>query len=218
MQRGGADEIDALEFERTLQRLKQEGCNLLLVGSVPDSVLSAASRKLFGDPDERRFRVAVLSGTPRTTVYERLPMTVLDQRATVISHEGVSIPTHVSASVVTVDAGIRDLTSSISETITSFDGSRNFHPGELRFGLDSLGSMLTRYDPMLVRQFLGVVGGQVRGANGMGHYVLPRPYDDELVNVLEPLFDGIIEYRVEAGREERWHFPQRDLRSPWLPL
>ncbi|MGA9402542.1 DUF7504 family protein [Haladaptatus sp.] len=218
MRRSGTDETRALEFERTLQRLKREGCNLLLVGSVPDSVLSAASRKLFGDPEERRFRVAVLSGTPRTVVYERLPTTALDETATVISHEGVSIPPHISAPVVDVDSGIRELTSSISETITSFEGSKNFQPGELRLGLDSLGSMLTRYDPTLVRQFLGIVGGQVRGANGMGHYVLPRPYDHELVTALEPLFDGVIEYRVENGREERWHFTHHDLRSPWLPL
>ncbi|WP_423743897.1 hypothetical protein V5735_12900 (plasmid) [Haladaptatus sp. SPP-AMP-3] len=212
------DEVVATEFARTLQQLKQQGCNLLLVGSVPDDVLSAASRKLFGDPDERRFRVAVLSGTPRTTVYERLPKATLDETATVIAHDTDAMPPHVRSPVVRVDSGIRELTCSISEAITSFDVPGGFRPGELRFGLDSLASMLTRYDPTLVRQFLGIVGGQVRGANGMGHYVLPRPYDHELVGTLAPLFDGIVEYRVDAGREERWHFPDRDLRSPWLPL
>jgi hypothetical protein len=218
MYRGETDEEVATEFTRTLHQLKRRGCNLLLVGSVPDSVLSAGSRKLFGDPEERRFRVVVLSGTPRTTVYERLSVTTLDETATVIFHDAQTALPNIESPVVHVDTGIRDLTSAISETITSFDVSGGFRPGELRFGLDSLGSMLTRYDPTLVRQFLGVVGGQIRGANGMGHYVLPRPYDHELVCVLAPLFDGIIEYRVDAGREERWHFPHRDLHSPWLPL
>lgn len=72
-------------------------------------------------------------------------------------------------------------------------------PGELQVGVDSLESLLEGYDSTIVQRFLGIVTGQIRGANGMSHFVLPRDYDHDVVRELAPLFDGVIEYRVNDG-------------------
>ncbi|WP_049969531.1 DUF7504 family protein [Haladaptatus cibarius] len=206
-----------VEFTRMLQQLKRRGCNLLLVGSVPDSVLSCASRKFFGDPHERRFRVVVLTGTSRTTVDERIPMYgTHEERTAVITH--LTELADYGVQPVRVDSGVPELSTAVSSAITSFETDDGLQSGQLRVGLDSLESLFERYDPEVVRQFLGVVTGQVRGANGMGHFILPRDYDHELVSELAPLFDGIIEYRVDGEGQEQWHFPHRDLQSPWLSV
>ncbi len=213
----GGDDITA-EFTWTLQQLKRRGCNLLLVGSVPDSVLSAASRKLFGNPHERRFRVVVLSGTTRTSVDKRLPIDDAFDETTVVTHATELSDSQRPPSTVHVEDGVPELSTEISRAITSFETDDGLQPGELRVGFDSLESLFEQYDPAVVEQFLGIVTGQIRGANGMGHFVLPHEYDHELVDDLAPLFDAVIEYRVEGDGQERWHFPSRDLHSPWLPL
>ncbi|WP_458208330.1 DUF7504 family protein [Haladaptatus sp. NG-SE-30] len=210
------DEV-AYEFTRELQQLKRRGCNLLLVGSVPDSVLSTACRKFFGDPEERRYRVAVLSGTNRTAIGERLSTSGAPKTTTVITH-ATEVSSDSPVSSVHVDESVPELAGAISETITSFQTDGGLRSGELRLGLDSLETLFTRYEQTAVEQFLDNVTGQVRGANGMGHFVLPREYDHELVADVSTVFDGIVEYQVGDGGQERWHIPDRDLRSPWLPL
>ncbi|WP_266078868.1 DUF7504 family protein [Haladaptatus caseinilyticus] len=207
----------AVEFSQILHQLKHHGCNLLLVGSVPDSVLSCASRKFFGDPEERRFRIVALSGSSRTTVEKRLP-TVASADETVIITHATELSDAEFSSSVHVEAGVPKLSNAVSSAITSIETEDDLEPGELRVGLDSLESLLERYCPDLVHQFLGVVTEQIRDANGMGHFVFPRDYDHELVTDLAPLFDGVVEYRVDRGGQERWHFPASDIRSPWLPL
>lgn len=206
------------EFSRTLQRLKRRGCNLLLVGSVPNSVLRAASRKLLGDDEEDRYRVVVLAGMTRAAG-GRLSRDVADETAQVIRHDPTARSSNEDVPAVSVDDDIGDLCVAISETITRFaDESDGFSPGELRVCLDSLDALLGRYDRAVVRQLVGIVAGQIRGAKGMGHFVLPFERDSEVVADFAPLFDAVIEYRVAEGGQERWHFTQRDLRSPWLPV
>jgi len=209
------------EFTRTLQRLKRRGCNLLLVGGVSDGVLTAASRKLLGDASERRYRLVVLAGMARADG-SRLPGDDAEGAARVVTHgtqpRGAD---DVAADLAKrhVDDDIGELGSAISETITAFgDEGDGLNPGELRVCLDSLDSLLSRYDGPVVRQFLGIVTGQIRGANGMGHVVLPYDYEHETVQEFAPLFDAVIEYRVDGGGQERWHFTRRDLQSPWLPV
>lgn len=208
------------EFTRTLQRLKRRGCNLLLVGTVSDGVLTAASQKLLGDASERRYRLVVLSGMARADD-SRLPADDAAGAAQVVTHgaerrAGGGVDAELSEHHVD---DIAELGSAISESITTFgDEGDGLNPGELRVCLDSLDSLLSRYDRPVVRQFLGIVTGQIRGANGMGHVVLPYDYEDETVQEFAPLFDAVIEYRVAEGGQERWHFTHRDLESPWLPV
>ncbi|WP_227776368.1 DUF7504 family protein [Haladaptatus pallidirubidus] len=207
----------ATEFTRMLQQLKRRGCNLLLVGSVPDSVLSCASRKFFGDPHERRFRVVVLTGTSRTTVDERVPMYgTHEERTTVITHLTELADCEVPSDHV--DSSVPELSNAVSSSITSFETDDGLQSGQLRVGVDSLESLFERYDPEAVQRFLGIVTGRIRGADGMGHFIFPRDYDHDLVSELAPLFDGVVEYRIDGEGQERWHFPHRDLQSPWLPL
>jgi hypothetical protein len=53
----------------------------------------------------------------------------------------------------------------------------------------------------------------------MAHFWLPRELDDEAVRVLEPLFDAVVELRLDGTElQQRWHFRDVDLTSEWLVL
>ncbi|WP_440007099.1 DUF7504 family protein [Halomicrococcus sp. SG-WS-1] len=214
----GDDPSVEAEFTRTLQRLKRRGCNLLLVGTVPDSVLTAASRKLLGDASERRYRLLVLAGAARSSG-GRLPTADAVDTVRFVTYGAEPRGVDPEIPGCHVDDGLAELGSAISEAVTSFDTeSGGLEPGELRVCLDSLSALMDRYDRRVVRQFLGIVTGQVRGANGMGHFVLPYERDHETVEAFASLFDAVIEYRAADGGQERWHFTGRDLTSPWLPV
>jgi hypothetical protein len=53
----------------------------------------------------------------------------------------------------------------------------------------------------------------------MAHYHLAAGRRDDVVVELAPAFDAVIELRIDDDRpEQRWHVPDRDLHTDWLPL
>lgn len=51
----------------------------------------------------------------------------------------------------------------------------------------------------------------------MGHMHLPVDYDSNIVHLLKPLFDAVVELREKDGEpQQRWHLLESDLRTGWI--
>lgn len=226
------------EFVRTLDRLKQTGCNLLMVGRVPDDVLAAACRKLLGDVVQRRFRLFVLTDADLAAVQERLAATEFQTQgaganvptpaanATAITYAGASRAPAAGAiddipeiTRIDVDGDLAALATAIDEEIAAIERAADgLDPAQLRVCLDSLRPLLADYDTPEVGAFLEDVTDRVEAVGGMAHYVLPFERDHSAVAELAPQFDATIEYRAVEDGQERWHFPETDFTTEWLPL
>ncbi|QCC47925.1 DUF7504 family protein [Halobellus limi] len=121
---------------------------------------------------------------------------------------------------VTVEGSIVDLGVEIGTAIREFDAvAGDLDPGELRVAFDCVAALLSEYDRRTVFRFLHVLANDVRSVEGMGHVRVPEPIDSEVVRLFAPLFDAIVELRLD-GREpqQRWHLRDADLTSEWLPV
>jgi hypothetical protein len=135
-------------------------------------------------------------------------------------------PTHPDA--VAGDIGHRHVTASslstlacaINDEITAFaDDCDTLDPAELRLCFDSLTPLVAGNDTVSVRRFLHAITARVRSCRGMAHYHLAAGRRDDVVVDLAPAFDAVIELRLEDDRpEQRWHVPDRDLLTDWLPV
>lgn len=213
----------ASEFVQRLGRLKITGCNLLLVGRVPDDVLAAASRKLLGDSDQDRHRLFVSTDSGETIAREQV--VVGDQQA----QADVPIITYARAAASpasedsdvhrVVDGDLATLARAVGEEIDAIDATAGgLEPAQLRVCFDSLESLVADHDVREVANFLDEVTERVQGASGMAHYVLPVERDHRLVTQFDSHFDATIEYRTVEDGQERWHFPGGDFTTDWFPL
>ncbi|WP_135805553.1 DUF7504 family protein [Halorussus marinus] len=213
-----------IELRPTLSRLKRTGGNVLVVGSVPDDVIGAVSAPLLGAPDLDRTRLIALHGTTVETACARLRSVettgadahVIDSRASARSATAVDPDTGVRVSEA--DGGLDDLATRIDDAIESFERQSELDPAELRFCLDSLGSLARSHDSADVASFLRSVIRSVDRVSGIGHYVLPAPRDAEVVRTFEPLFDAVVEVGVGAdGPIQRWHLEAAGYTTDWFP-
>ena len=221
----------ATTFASRLASLKRNGCNLLVVGGGHEPTCSDACRRLLAcGGDEPRRRVVVTADTPIEAVRDRLPAaeptaqntetTIIDwetpTRAT--ATESAGGPSQTKLNRVPVD-DLSQLGVEIHEGITQHAEKSDLQPSELRLCFDSLTPLVARYDPEVAFQFLHLVTGCVTNARGMGHYHLPVGRNAEIVRVLEPIFDGIVELRTQGGcTEQRWHVPDEQITTDWLPV
>lgn len=217
------------KFVRTLDQLKQTGCNLLMVGRVPDDVLAAACRKLLGDAVQRRFRLFVLTDADLVAVRDRLAATDFrthSTTATAIVYARDSRTPAVEAidgfpaiDRIDVDGPLVELAAAIDEEIAAFERAADgLEPAQLRVCFDSLRPLLANYDTREVVAFLEDVTDRVEAVDGMAHYVLPFERDHPAVTELASQFDATIEYRAVEDGQERWHFPETDFTTEWFPL
>ncbi|USZ67981.1 hypothetical protein NGM10_14755 [Halorussus salilacus] len=237
----GESPTETDDFREVLRELKAEGCNLLVVGDAPRHLFTCASAGLLGDPEERRYRLlAVTDASPRS-VAERLPdpdeaPEPLGETTRIVNHaspprsvtdDAGSSPADLPGIAEThvVDPQLAGLQAQLTEGMAAFNQlAGGLRPGELRVGVDSLESLFGHYDDGVVRRCLRVVTGYVADYAGMGHYVLPRPYDSERVESLAPEFDAVVEIRAvdpatcDHDAEERWHVPSRELTTDWMPM
>lgn len=229
---GGHPETErAAEFTRMLADLKQQGSNLLLVGSVSGMVLSQACTRFLGEAlDEPRRRLFV-STADSSTVSEKIQSQYGHAgsdsfKLLTWESETRSTATQSSCGAAVVpdvrieSAELGTLGDEIGTIISEFE-QRNggFDPAELRLCFDSLLPIVAEYEPEEVFRFLHLLTGRVRSVSGMAHYHLPLGIDDELVQLIVPLFDGVVEVRAEGGHpEQRWHFPDKEFTTEWLSL
>lgn len=227
-ERAGAGLRTATTFARTLSDLKQNGCNLLVVGSGHESTRSTACQRLLGDSgEEPRRRIVVAADTSIESARQRLPDepiragadqdTIIDwqtpTRSVAASPDGGSATEHI------VSVGADDLTQLGIEIHDSLLDGRESEPGQVRLCFDSLTPLISRHDHETVFRFLHLATGSIDRARAMGHYHLPVGRNAEAVRMLEPLFDAIVELRAEAGcPEQRWHVPDEALTTDWLPV
>ena len=224
----GAGIRTATTFARTLSDLKQNGCNLLVVGGDHEPTRSNACQRLLGrgGPKPRR-RIVVAADTSVEAVYDRLPTNSVspgDDRDTIIDWEtpvrSVSASTSVDlSSVESTTVRADDLTRLGIEIHERVVDGPEYEPGQLRLCFDSLVPLVSRCDTETVFRFLHLVTGSIDRSRAMGHYHLPVSRNAESVRTLEPLFDAVVELRTEAGRpQQRWHIPEKALTTDWLSV
>lgn len=222
-------------FAQALGTLKQKGSNILLVGSGASEAHGATCHRLLGDTTDHersRYRLFVVTERPCCSNEPEGKRAHGDG-------QGDDADENSTTRVVTRSADDRERTeansaiesvvgaellsplgSEIIETVNEFDEAANgLEPSELRVCVDSLVPLLTEHNSENVFRLLHVLTLRIRQANGMGHFHLPIGADHDAVNLLEPLFDAVVEVRSHDGvPEQRWHLRDQRTTSDWMQL
>lgn len=215
------------EFPSVLQKLKQQGCSLLVVGKAPDSVYKAASRQMLGAATHLTRRRLFIATDRDVSTAQRLLSTLDPQldptTGKILSFDSESRQVAVQSEPPQTQVPVEhvegsDLTTlgiAISETIAEFE-EQELGPAELRVCLDSLTPLVER-DRETLFQFLDLLNSRIRSVSGMAHMHLPVDRDSEIVHLLEPLFDVLIELRVKDNEpQQRWYITDQDVCSEWF--
>ncbi|RQG98851.1 DUF7504 family protein [Natrarchaeobius oligotrophus] len=211
----------------TLERLELTGCNVLLVGAVPDAVSDRASARLLGTADGSRDRIVGLLDRSTETAFGRLSRAGRSDRpARVIQHGTVARSTAGASSsagpsalegvpaprVEHVDGDLESTLAAVEAAIEDAEDA-----SDLRLCLDSLRPLLERYDGDRSRSLLEPVCRSVRNRGGVGHYVLPVDRTADRVAELESLFDATVELDVDGTEPvQRWHLNASDHVTDWF--
>ncbi|MFB6251506.1 MAG: hypothetical protein ABEI27_07455 [Halobellus sp.] len=128
---------------------------------------------------------------------------------------------HGSTDVRTAVSGsITDLGVEVSSAIDQLNAiAGGLEPAELRVAFDCTASLLSEHDERTVFQFLHLLASDVRRVGAMGHVRLQMPHNAKIVRLLEPLFDAVVELRLEGtATQQRWHFRDAGVTSEWLSI
>ncbi|GGJ09718.1 hypothetical protein GCM10008995_19510 [Halobellus salinus] len=119
-----------------------------------------------------------------------------------------------------VNGSVADLGAAVGGAIEWFDDVvGGLDPAELRVAFDCVVPLLSAYPKRTVFRLFHLLTYQIRSVGGMGHVRVSRPLDAESVRLLAPLFDAIIELRLDGTEAvDRWHFRDADVTSEWLPV
>lgn len=239
---GEKPDDDLSAFLNLLNELKATGCSLLVVGDAPRDVFARASGRLLGDADVVRYRLLAVTDATAQSVADRLPNPnetprPLTETTRIVNHAGAprSVTAATSSSAppklagieetYVSDAELRGLESALCDAMDEIAGrAPALQPGDLRVGIDSVDPLVYHHDAGAVQRCLDAVGEHARARDAMAHYVFPRSYDDSRVRDLETTVDAVVELRtVDAAAyghdaEQRWHVPERDVTTEWLPL
>lgn len=220
-------------FSRALASLRAEGSNLLIVGEAHDTARSQACQRFVGepggDPRRRLFVRTEPSGIATDVMRESYTQTGPESTKVVeqvnqFRSAAAETSTSASASLIprtTVPGG--DL-SALGETILSgidaFEAATGgLDPAEFRLCFDSLRPLFADHDDEAVFRFLHTVTASVKDVAGMAHYHLPVPRDSETVDLIAPLFDAVVEVRIEDSYpQQRWELRDEGVTTDWLSL
>lgn len=217
----------AARFRHRLSTLKQNGSNILVVGT---DASPRACERLLGESDAkpRRRLFVTTDSTPRTARarLESVRARSVQGSATILDVNGVARGTSAddpdgpSVRVETVEDDLDALEDAVEEAIEAFEtDSGSLSPAELRVCFESLTPLVEEYERRDFRRFLLRVSERVTEVSGMAHYHVSAEYDSEIVRSLRPLFDAVLEVRQgEEQAEQRWHLVGEDITTDWLPL
>lgn len=225
---------DCDEFSDELSRLKRQGASVLVVGSVqPDQRLDAG-RRLMGCATDRVRRRVLVSTTGTLHCGSQFVGDVDAGTLSVIRYDAqTQSPTPSSGTAPTpapsmeasdpstteVDT-LGDLGIAISKALDDFEADADeLEPAEVRIAIDSLLPLLEEYGKQRLFKFLHLINGRTADIGGMAHHHLSIDRDAEVVPLLSPLFDVVLELRERNGdRQERWIIGDGDQSSGWLSV
>ncbi|PGF15728.1 hypothetical protein CP556_06085 [Natrinema sp. CBA1119] len=215
-------------FSDELTRLKRQGASVLVVGSVqPDQRRDTCQRLLGCGASRVRRRVLVsTTGEPHPVSHfvddgssETLSVIAYNAQARSAAATAPDVSPSIEPSTTDVDT-LADLGIAISSAIESFEATADvLEPSEVRVGINSLLPLLEEYGRQRMFKFLHLINGRTRTIDGMVHYHLPVERDAQVVPVLSPLFDVVVELREQNGDyQERWDIDDGAYSSGWLPV
>lgn len=229
---GSREERDpTMALRAGLSTLKSSGSNLLVVGAVAADIHQRACLRFLGDETfAPRQRLAVLTGTDQHTGIEQY---LTEPRSPTASTRIINYAPDARAASAeacldaeaTITAEIEpedlpELKTAVTESIADIkDHNKDLSPAELRLCVDSLLPLIDDYGREAVVRLVYPVAQQIRAAQGMGHFHLPVAPEQTIVKEFEPMFEAIIELRMDQGvPQQRWHLRDMDVTSEWLPL
>jgi hypothetical protein len=200
---GNPEKRDASErksdgiFRDTLCKHKQQGGNLLVVGSTHENVHRQVCAQMLGDETVTpRRRLVVLSGSNNHTAIDSVS-TGQQQSSTirVIEH---SIQSRNAANheqpkqskfvkTYTTTRQLSELEEMMSEFITRYQTKTDgLAPAELRICFDSLLPIVKNFDDETMSRFLRGVTGKIRRFDGLGHFHLPVARENSITADIIP--------------------------------
>jgi hypothetical protein len=183
----------------TLPRLKREGCNLLVTGTVSVEAADRLTRRLLGSPGIDRTRILVRTdGTHPVTGLLPGGVSPDDPSVRHFDYSAYAPRPDPLASLG------RDVVAAIDEF-----GSRSTPPvsGELRLAVTSLDPLVDDREWTAVERFLRRVTDAVVDARGMGHYRYLGSRADLSWLPVERLFDAFVDLREREAPEHRLSIP-----------
>ena len=88
----------------------------------------------------------------------------------------------------------------------------------VRVGFHSLSTLLMYAELEAVFRFIHVLSGRIEGIDGLGFFTLdPTTHDENTVNTLKQLFDGMIELREADGEPEVRVVGVSEVGDEWVP-
>jgi hypothetical protein len=224
-----SDRKSASIFRDTLSELKQQGGNLLVIGSTHENVHRQVCTQMLGDETAApRRRLVVLSGSNNHTAINSFS-TVQQQSSSIrviesstrsrsaVSHEQSEQSQFLKT--YTTTGQLSELEEIIFTFITRYETlTDGLAPAELRVCFDSLLTIVKNYDYGTMTRFLRGVTEKIRRFGGLGHFHLPVARETDIIADLTSFFDILVELRVdEKTPQQRWHLCDSGVESEWLP-
>lgn len=232
---------DVTAFGTELERLKQRGVSLLVLGDAGSS--HGICDHLLGDDTEVRRRLFVSAGRGDRPDERpppdpsRLGIVEVAADQTRSSSKSASRPTspgdlpdpdRPEAAGPAESAGwysclatfddLPGLARHVNRHLRRFE-AHDPAPSEIRLCFDSLDPFVDAVEMRDLFRFLHVLTTRLRAANAMGHVHLSAAADPVTIGTLWPLFDATVEVETTAdGPRQRWTLREAGLRTDWLPL
>lgn len=212
-------------FGRALDDLEASGSGFLVAGGVPEAVHEAACRQFLGSesPHPRGQVVVTTSGDRLVEGSSGGPA----DRRRVVEFATELRSTDVAGSAspasrpgqTTTATGLADLGTETLSAIEAVAPPDGFDPGDLRLCFDAFGATVDQYGEQALFEFVHLLLARVRARNGLLHAHFRGDRGTTTANLFEPLFDGVVELRINGDTaEQRWHLREADVSSGWLPL
>lgn len=204
-----------VRFE-SIDRWTPEWTRILQCGDLTQRSAAAASGANGGSP----FDFGSAAGVSDVSLTPSASNQPADVDAGGIGGSGFDFGRERTDASVVVDGSVAELGVEIADAIEQFDAvAGGLAPAELRVAFDCVAPLLSTYGERTVFRFLHLFANNVRLVGGMGHVRLPKPLESETTRLLEPLFDAVVELRLDGTEaQQRWHFRDADVTSEWLPL
>lgn len=220
-------------FTDKLERFKRQGCNLLIVNDVGSEPV--ACRRLLGDPQEHRRHLFIPTTTTLPSVLDRhdpLPrnstiLGIIDATQAERTRSTVSAcsPQTVDTSADWYDTldeldDLGQLGCIVHDHLVRFASADTPSPGEIRVCMESLDPFLDCVDIGDLFQFLHLLTSRIEQFQGIGHFHLAAGTSQEIISVLEPMFDATVQVRVSADGavKQQWTLQESGLQSDWLQM